>query len=386
MKKRLYSFLMVVCVFAVSLSAAFYYVHAKENPGAYKYVAFGDSIAAGYGLNNYAADQTSAPADSYQALTGNFLKTSAINYAVSGTDSEDCIELLESGKADADLANADVITVSIGSNDLLLPFIQIVMDYYGIDASDLPDMSGQSVLPEIDFSAASALYEQASGLISKLSDNALLHAQANAFPEKFAHILALFREKAPHAEIYVTNIYNPFVKVPIIGALAETYIAEINRAFSASAKEYTLVDVYTPFEKGTLTNVNINLSNPSGIRLDPHPSKEGHQAIADLIIRALKNNHAPAAASIQSMTSGSKYKLTVKIKPVKNADGYQIRFAASKKGTYRTLATTAKTTFRSNSKLLKSKKTYYITVRDYKKINGVTYYGKTSAIKKIRIR
>lgn len=395
MRKRICSFLMLLCMLVTSISVCPDAAYAKGSKQPAVYTAFGDSIAAGYGLNGYSdsPDTPAAPAESYQALTAAFLQTDSRNYAVTGDNSDDCIEFLSSGKADTDLAASDVITLSIGSNDLLLPFIQIVMDFFQIDPAAIdPTLIEDQIqngftLPQMDISQMAEYYQQANALLAELSDHATLHAQARAFPEKFQTILSLLQEKAPGAEIYVTNIYNPFAFLPQIGELADSYIREINQAFSADASDYTLIDVYTPFQEQELTNIHVDLKQPSKISLDPHPSVQGHAVIADLVVRALKNAHQPEPAVLRSLESDSKKKLTAEIKLPAGADGYQLLYATAKKGPYKKLGDrdSDQKTFQTSSKKLKSEKTYYIKVRSYQVIKGVTYYGKDSNILKIKI-
>ncbi len=397
MKKRLCSFILFLCFLTVSLGGISEYANAEDLTEKTVYAAFGDSIAAGYGLPGYSKDQAVSPADSYQTLLGNFLHTQACNYAVSGNDSNDCIQLLNSSAADADLKHADVISLSIGSNDLLLPFIDIALDYFDIDPEKLEEL-GKLIeagsadgfdlsqnLSQIDLAQLLKYSQQAEQLMDSLADNALLHERARNFPQQLEKILSILHQKAPRAEIYVTNIYNPFHSVPRLGDLAEIYINEINQAFSADAPDYTLIDVYTPFGQDELTNVNFDLNNSGNINPDPHPSAEGHKTIAELFIQALKQANAPKAAALTSVSSSSKYKLTAKIRLPDSADGCQIRYAASKNGTYQTLAKTAKKKYQTNSRKLKAGKTYYIKLRSFHTIKGVTYYGKNSSAKKIKI-
>lgn len=392
MKKRICSIFMLLCLLTVSLSTGLQTVHAKGTEETTVYAAFGDSIAAGYGLDGYSDDQTAVPADSYQALAAEFLHTQSRNYAVTGDNSDDCIQLLNSGKADEDLAKADIITISIGSNDLLLPFIQIVADYFQIDPATLDpaliqeQMKNGFTMPQLDLSQMAEYYKQAEELMNQLSDHDTLHAQAAAFKDKFQTILSILHEKAPKAEIYATNVYNPFAFLPKIGELADIYIQEINQAFSADAPDYTLVDVYTPFHEQELTNVHIDLKQPASFHLDPHPSVQGHAVIGKLITAALQNAHAPKPAVLRSLSSGSKKKLTVKIKLPADADSCQILYSTSKNGTYKALKNTNKTTFQTNSSKLKSGKTYYIKIQSCRTIKGVAYYGKDSNIKKITMK
>ncbi len=384
-QKKLFTLLLAVCMLIAPPCTILQ--AAAEKPSAC-YVAFGDSIAAGYGLAGYSSGQGSAPADSYQALLADFLHTTSRNYAVTGDDSSRCMELLASGAADSDLSHADIITLSIGSNDLLLPFLQIVMDYYQIDPADIDgSMFADGIqMPQIGQAELVKYYQQSEALIADLKNNATLHTQAAAFEEKLQTIISTLRQKAPGAEIYVTNIYNPFHSIPLLGEMAETYISEINQAFSVDHPEYTLVDVHTPFNQKELTNIHLNLSDLSNISIDPHPSVEGHKVIANSLVDALKKAHTPKAASILSISSSSKYKLAVKLQYGKDADGCEIQFAASKKGSYQTLASSSKKTFRSNSGKLKKGKTYYFKVRSFNNKNGVTYYGKLSKAKAFKIK
>lgn len=393
MKRKFTFFLAFICL--ITLSAASLpvsFTSAKTTSAAEPacYVAFGDSIAAGFGLAGYSGDQANAPADSYQAQLGTFLKTNPHNYAVTGDDSQACIDLLTSGAADASLAKADVISLSIGSNDLLLPFIQIVMDYFDIEPGTIDEsiFTGGFTQLNINLSELSEYLQQARGLMEDLSDQKQLHAKASAFTGQFQKILNLLRQKAPKAEIYVTNVYNPFVSVPKLRDLADIYITEINQTFSADAADYTLIDVYTPFLHNTdYTNFRLDTSNPMKPRVnpDPHPSLKGHQAIAELFINALQHAHAPKAAKLLSVSTSSKYKLTAAIRLPATADGCQLRYATSKNGPYKVLSNTSKKTLQTNSQKLKSGKTYFFKVRSYAVNKGITYFGKASSAQKLTV-
>ncbi len=388
MKKRLLSCLMFLVLLTVSLGGNLTTAIAGKPAEKITYVAFGDSIAAGYGLEGYTQNQKNVPPDSYQALLANFLKIESHNYAVTGDTSAQCIEILNSGKADKDLKNADLVSLSIGSNDLLQPFIQIAMEYYKIDPGTVDESAFADgfAMPDIDLATMLKYYSQLDGLIEILSNNDTLHAQAKGFADKLQEILSILHTKAPAAEIYVTNIYNPFQTVPKMGDLADSYVQEINQAFSAKAKDYTLIDVYAPFHEENLTNVNFDITNLSNASIDPHPSVAGHKVIGDLFIAALKKAHKPKPVTVKSITPGTGQKLTVKTKLPSDADGIQIRYSTKKNGTFKELAKTTKATYRTKSKKLKSGKTYYIKVRAYKTIKGVTYYGKNSSAQKIKIK
>ncbi|MCR5467925.1 MAG: InlB B-repeat-containing protein [Lachnospiraceae bacterium] len=93
-------------------------------------------------------------------------------------------------------------------------------------------------------------------------------------------------------------------------------------------------------------------------------------------------------AKIASLKSNAAKTLTVKVKKIKNANGYQIRYSlkSSMKG-----AKTAKTANTENTKTitkLKSGKTYYVQVRMYVKdsVSGKVKYGSWSSKKKVKVK
>ncbi len=91
-------------------------------------------------------------------------------------------------------------------------------------------------------------------------------------------------------------------------------------------------------------------------------------------------------AVIKSAKSTKKKVVTIKIKKkVAGATGYQIQYAVNKK-----FKKAKKTTTKSLSKTikkLKSKKTYYVRVRTFNKVNGKNTYGKKwSKVKKVKVK
>jgi len=386
MKKKLKPILFMLCIIVSVTMAYTIFTYAGSNKTTY--IAFGDSIAAGYGLDGYSDSQESAPAGSYQAITANFLKTDPLNYAVSGDDSTDCLSLLNSSKADDALSEADIITISIGSNDLLKPFIEILKETFGItgDTSSID----YSLIEEYYKNAGSPSLTDIFAMVEKLSgeleSSQELHEKVQAFYTNFNEIIQLLKEKAPGAEIYVTNIYNPYKDVIILGKTIDSYVKEINKAFETDTEDYTVIDLYTLFNKENLSNVQFNAADLSGINLDPHPSKQGHQKIALAITNAISQRHAPSAAVISQAKSNAKNKISLKLSCPGDKSGYEIKFSKSESGKWNTLATTTKnkTTIKSNK--LKSGKTYYIKARCYNSLNGVKYYGGYSKVKKVKIK
>lgn len=386
MKIRFKYLFFIICMFIAGTVT--YTMCTNAGSSKTTYVALGDSIAAGYGLEGYSGGEEAPPADSYQSLVSKFLGTSPVNYAVTGDDSTDCIELLNSGKADEALSNAGIITLSIGSNDLLGPFIRIIKETFGItedgkgtDYSLIEDY--YSGFKDASFTDLLAV---ANGLADKVKDNEELHAKAQAFAVNFNEIINILKEKAPQAVIYVTNIYNPFKDVMVVGSLADTYINELNSAFKDNSGDYTLIDTYSLFAKENLSNVKFDISDLDNINLDPHPSKKGHDKIASAILNAIKEKFSPAPANINQLKSTAKNTITIKLSCTSGKSGYEIKFASSKDGKWTKLKDTSKNTNSIKSAKLKSGKTYYFRARSYNNINGVKYYSKPGKVKKVKIK
>lgn len=238
------------------------------------YVALGDSIAKGYGLDDvehesYVGRVSNALGDKYGAVH-------LTNFGENGLTSEDLLEILtDEDNEEHDLylrkiREADIITLSIGSNDLLQYLSQ------DIDIDNLRENG----------------------------DKIFLEACEN-FEKNIPQIVDVINENAPDAQLFVNNIYNPCNDISFgiaeniadnIDVMAELYIGKLNSGFytdrvqsvfrnqnkGKKSKEYVLVDVKSAFEKSDKKLINMVFSWGN---IDPHPNREGHRIISDLIIK-----------------------------------------------------------------------------------------------------
>lgn len=91
------------------------------------------------------------------------------------------------------------------------------------------------------------------------------------------------------------------------------------------------------------------------------------------------------ATKIASVKSTAKKKATVKIKKATGAQGYEISYSMDPN--FKSGVKTVKTKKASTTlKKLKSKKTYYVRVRSYRKVKGEKLYSTYSAAKKVKIK
>lgn len=271
-------------VFVVVLVFVIFVPAHKTKPGEYEhkvvnYVALGDSIAGGYGLDD--VEKESYVGRISLALEKRYGAVRVHNFGENGLRSEELLERLtdpESPQYDEcmdAIRQADIITLSIGSNDLL---------QYISRSTDLEE-------------------------VKKDGDRIFTEA-CRKFSENIPRILQTITVNAPNAQLFVNNIYNPCHDISFhisedviknLDKMAEKYIEEINNGFytektqsvfhsqniNGLKQDYALVDV-----KGAFDNSNEKLINMaiSWRNIDPHPNKEGHRVIAELIIPRISLN------------------------------------------------------------------------------------------------
>lgn len=269
------------------------------------YVALGDSIAKGYGLED--VDRESYVGRIAQALEGQYGAVRLTNFGKNGLRSEQLLEILtdedheQHKKYMEEIERADLITLSIGSNDLL-QYLSVDMD-----------------LEEFE--------EQGDEIFTKACER---------FWQNIPQIIDVIHSHAPQAQLFVNNIYNPCNDVSFdlsaqLDAMAEKYIVKMNEGFvsrevqsvfhpqngggkpeesqqpenrmlseerqqsdkserTAENNGYELVDVKQAFEQADEKLINMVVSWGE---IDPHPNREGHKKIADEIIPRLSVGKSP---------------------------------------------------------------------------------------------
>ncbi|MBR4852397.1 MAG: SGNH/GDSL hydrolase family protein [Clostridia bacterium] len=229
-------------------------------------VFFGDSIAAGYGL----ADEEN---ERYSSLIAAEYGCTVYNYAVSGDDGKDLLELLSEGNCEH-LKDATVIVLSIGANNVLKAADALIPYYEALQNGTAPET----------FDVTEVMSEVAQGI--------------DRFKTELPQIIQALREVNADAKIIFQTVYNPYrdfteFKVEQNGftlsfaAVSASSVISLNDVIEngAEANGYTVCEVYTPFKEyeGNLIN-----ALPDGSNVDPHPNKEGHKLLAELVADAVK--------------------------------------------------------------------------------------------------
>ncbi|MDD4773607.1 MAG: GDSL-type esterase/lipase family protein [Eubacteriales bacterium] len=232
------------------------------------YVALGDSIAYGYGLQ-------AAETECYTNIIAAEAGISAVNYtnyAVNGMTSSGLLNALNNispgSEAYTRLKDASLITVSIGSNDLLSKLSGVLRT--------LPDGADAASLAAIEATLTSEqkLAEFDAGVESYRTNLPLIYAQLRTFN--------------PSSQIIMTGFYNPYHGLILgafdFGALSDEYITRMNDILhdGRADMDYAIAAIYDAINAPGMTNVNPETSNA-----DPHPNAPGHAAIARAVLAVL---------------------------------------------------------------------------------------------------
>ncbi len=229
-------------------------------------VFLGDSIAQGYALADVEKER-------YSSLIAAEYGCSVYNYAIPGDDGADLLELLDEGTC-TELANATVIVLSIGANNVLKAADTLAPYLQGAENGNLPE--------KIDVSATFDV----------------IVAGIDRFKTELPQIIEKIRSVNADAQIIFQTVYNPYrdfteFKVEQNGlqlsfsAFSASCVIGINDVIKENASEcgYTVCDIYEPFKEyeGNLINALAD-----GTNIDPHPNAEGHKQLAMLVAGAVK--------------------------------------------------------------------------------------------------
>ena len=190
----------------------------------------------------------------------------------------------------ADIADADLITLNIGSNDVLLSQLRItawdIEEKVGVGASDIIDL----MKSKLGFADAPTLPEgvDENKIVLEFVPKFLVNVMKgyNQFLQQMPKILKSIRSQAPDAQVVVLGIFNPLHyslsltdgKLPVsLGEMIDGVMLPVNLAMAADAALYgcTYVDVVDVKTDGSM-----------------HPDNGGYEDIADRIEKKLTTRPA----------------------------------------------------------------------------------------------
>ncbi len=230
--KKLISVLLALMMMCMLFVPAFAGEEAKT-----KFVVLGDSIAQGYGLKSISTQ-------AYGALISEAEGYAYVNHAIGGHTTYNLNSRLEEQQVAADVADADIIAISIGGNNFLLGgMIEMLAD----------------VLLKGDYSRMDEIGAD--------------------FRENFLLAIEKIRSLNPDATLMVQTLYNP--RDDFLKDAYQYAVNLLNNTFTEILTEqpgvYEIVDVAAAFEGHT-----------EYIQKDQiHPNAAGHYVIAQEYIDTL---------------------------------------------------------------------------------------------------
>lgn len=240
-------------------------VSAEETASPENITILGDSISTGYGLDENEL--------SYGDYLRNYFNAELDNFAVNGRQTSELISQLEEDSiAVSSVANADIVCVSIGGNDVLHIFEDAVYELGGITQS--PQNGSFQLSPEF---IQQFLMKYSSGFGSAAAQAA---KNLETISEKIAEI-------NPEAEIVFQTIYNPFESddetinniLKPLKTYTSLYLGTINNA--VREQNVSVADIAKKFSENVWLYTNIG-------EFDIHPNNVGHMLIAEEIVQMLK--------------------------------------------------------------------------------------------------
>ena len=276
MRRRLFG---LVC--ALALFVGLLPVPALALEGVY--VALGDSIADGYGL---AEDEQSFP-ELVAAERGYELKTVASS---EGLTSADLLAQLSDKNVAAQVASADVITITVGGNDLM----GALYDYLAAQSgSILTAEKIEAMLTgaggEIELGGSNPVVALVMGKLADFPTSEQAASAIKTLGTNLAGMVQAIKAANPDVTIVITNQYNPY------GHLDATVVAAVVSAFDQGVKTLNaalqglatpagvpVADVYALFDASEAAPCNAWVQGTRA-NLDFHPNALGHKLIAQAV-------------------------------------------------------------------------------------------------------
>lgn len=212
-------------------------------------------------------------------------------------------------KAREYIAKSDIVTLSIGSNDVAVNcFIRAlkVIEAAGADTQTLNHI--RAAVAVGDYGTASSYLFEAAKFFAVFPAAVAAYIQgaltgSATFFQNWDVIVSKIHEINPNAKVYAVGFYNPFRNFHVTD-LGDEYWLGLGHFFDillqsmnifihsvASTKDtYTYVDVFDVdvIGMGTLITGLIDGSYFKYILFDVHPTNKGHQQIAERVLKAMQ--------------------------------------------------------------------------------------------------
>ncbi len=246
------------------------------------YLNLGDSIALGL-----SADPESSYYDFYAEYLGDYGAVSSDNtFSELGITSWELLgDLATDGDLQEAVSDANIITVSIGGNNLLGGMIGKLFIEYGLNPAEncMEDLTAAIMTAGED-----VWYAITEGLTEMLQDPAPdcpLWFGSNQFVADWPLILDAIHTINPNAHVIVLTIYNPIDKdeAPVLHDLIEELLKPMNQVLRQNqGRRASVANVHRAFLRESDA---VGFSVAWIPHLDPHPTNDGHQMIFEELMK-----------------------------------------------------------------------------------------------------
>ena len=279
--KRILGQILIVLIVTSNCST---FVYANETK---KYIALGDSIAYGYGLSDISKQ-------SYVSQVANELKIVASNKSVVGMNTSEFLDLINKEEIENEIKSANIITISIGSNDLLGIVVKLIGSAFKVDVNNEDNML-ENVKVAFENATVTEKIQMIKSLYTSLNSEETkqeLSLAVEKYDENWKKIMTKIKQLNPNATVIVTQFYNPYYGVNFqlindevnFSEYVDGYIQKFNTSLENNKElGYKIAYIYEDFNKIGVTNVNISLDE---FNVDPHPNSVGHTIISDKVLKA----------------------------------------------------------------------------------------------------
>lgn len=274
-----------------------------------RYVALGDSISSGYGLE-YETEKFTR-----QVANENHLSLTSL--AQNGETSGTLLERLGDPEVASAVAQADVITITVGGNDLLNALYGYLAEEYDENHTDTPTTEEEMKSALMGGDASTLAF--ALGAVRGFSNSEQEQTALSQFASNLTQVVGQIQAENPGVWVVLANQYNPYSylvkelsKFPLIGAGArsisqafEVGVRGLNAAIASVGEQMgcTVVDVYAAFEDAQENPCNADLSAAMELNLDFHPNAYGHSLIAQVVTAAANTQMETGARTVSGQTT-----------------------------------------------------------------------------------
>lgn len=273
------------------------------------YVALGDSISSGFGLK-----------EEHQRFTQQVARENGfdlVSLAQNGETSATLLERLQDPEVMQAVAQADVISITVGGNDLMQSLYEYLAHQYPERKSD-PSPTAEEVQQTL-MGGDMAMLTYALGEIQGFPESEEKEEAMAQFTANLTQVTQEIETVNPDVCLVVANQYNPyhyllqeFSKYPPVaeaaqkaGLVLQAELDTLNDAITSVGEQvgYSVVDVYTAFEDAGENPCNAQVSLFSKLNLDFHPNAYGHTLIAQAVT-AVANQQLQAMGHSAQTVSG----------------------------------------------------------------------------------